>query len=91
VYEGRRARGRVTHTLSRGRLVWADDELQQAHCAPGSGRYVPMASFSPWLFSGLDARDAAAAAASPARRPVTAQPAGDAAAAAARAAQHEEL
>jgi dihydropyrimidinase len=64
VYEGRTARGRVTHTVSRGRLAWADGVLQ---CAPGTGRYVPMAPFSPWLFAGLEARDAAAAAA---RQPV---------------------
>jgi dihydropyrimidinase len=91
VYEGRSAHGRVTHTLSRGRLVWADGMLQQAQCAPGSGRYVPMAPFSPWLFSGLDARDAAAAAV---RRPV-ARTGDDAAATAAarkaRMAGHEEL
>ncbi len=56
VYEGRTAVGRVTHTVSRGRLVWADGTLT---CEPGTARYVPAPPFSPWLFAGIDAQDAA--------------------------------
>lgn len=40
VYEGRRMRGRVTHTISRGRVVWAEGVLD---VKPGTGRFVPMA------------------------------------------------
>ncbi len=58
MYEGRVAAGRVTHTVSRGRLAWAEGVL---HCEPGTARYVPMPPFSPWLFAGGAARDAAAA------------------------------
>lgn len=58
MYEGRTAQGRVTHTISRGRLVWADGVLR---CKPGTGRYVPMAPFAPTLFDGLSERDAAMA------------------------------
>jgi len=54
VYEGRTAQGRVTHTISRGRLLWADGALV---CQPGTARFVPTPPFSPWLFSGLDAQD----------------------------------
>ena len=58
MYEGRTARGRVTHTLSRGRLAWADGELV---CVPGTGRFVPTPPFAPTLFGGMAERDAAAA------------------------------
>ena len=58
MYEGRTARGRVTHTLSRGRLVWADEQLV---CVPGTGRFVPTPPFAPTLFGGMAERDAAAA------------------------------
>jgi len=71
VYEGRVVRGRVTHTLSRGRLVWADGQLT---CTPGTGRFVPSPPFAPHLFDGMPERDAAHA---KSRRPVAR--AGDAA------------
>lgn len=32
-------RGRVTHTISRGRVVWADGVLD---VQPGTGRYIPL-------------------------------------------------
>ncbi len=83
MYEGRTAVGRVTHTISRGRLVWADGRLV---CAPGTGRYVPMTPFAPSLFGAMAARDAALA-----RARIHMARAGDGAPAAAAAAAHEEL
>lgn len=44
VYEGREMRGRVTHTVSRGRVVWADGMLD---VTPGTGRFVPLVSSEP--------------------------------------------
>ena len=87
VYEGRTARGRVTHTLSRGRLAWADGELR---CAPGTAHFVPTPPFAPSLFGGMAERDAAAA---QARRPVPREgdytPAADRATAAAASEHHD--
>jgi len=40
VYEGRVARGAVTTTISRGRVVWADGKLD---VQPGTGRFVRLA------------------------------------------------
>jgi dihydropyrimidinase len=42
LWEGRRVTGRVTHTVSRGRLVWADGVLTLPR---GTGRFVPTAPF----------------------------------------------
>jgi dihydropyrimidinase len=44
IFEGRQVRGVATHTISRGRLVWADGELRAER---GAGRYVPRAPFGP--------------------------------------------
>ena len=57
LWEGRRVRGRVTHTLSRGRLLWADGVLNVPR---GTGRFVPAAPFGS-LYSGAYADDMLAA------------------------------
>ena len=92
MYEGRTARGRVTHTLSRGRLAWADGEVV---CEPGTGRFVPTPPFAPTLFGGMAERDAAAAQARiPVRRDDVAEPATEEAAEArheSRRSEHDEL
>ncbi|XXG50675.1 hypothetical protein AAC387_Pa02g4632 [Persea americana] len=43
VYEGRRGKGKVEVTISRGRVVWKDGELK---VEPGYGRYINMPPFS---------------------------------------------
>lgn len=50
IYDGYRARGKVVSTVSRGRLVWHDGQLNVTR---GSGRFVPTPPFGP-LFDGLD-------------------------------------
>ena len=55
VYEGRKVRGRVTTTISRGRVVWHEGVLEVQR---GSGRQVFLPTGGP-LFAGLDARGAA--------------------------------
>ena len=60
MYEGRTARGRVAHTVSRGRLAYSDGVLQ---CVPGTARFVPTPPYAPSLFAGAAARDRAKAAA----------------------------
>jgi dihydropyrimidinase len=42
VFEGRTVRGLATHTVSQGKLVWADGDLRAAR---GSGRYVKRPAF----------------------------------------------
>eukprot|EP00873_Tetraselmis_striata_P014482 jgi/Tetstr1/434746/TSEL_023798.t1 len=54
IYEGMLIHGKVTTTISRGRLVWHDGKLD---VQPGTGRYVPMEPFGP-LFDGLEELDA---------------------------------
>ncbi|KAH1108909.1 hypothetical protein J1N35_012677 [Gossypium stocksii] len=54
VYEGRKGKGKVEVTISRGRIVWKDDELK---VAPGSGKYIPMPPFG-FLFDGIEKTDA---------------------------------
>jgi hypothetical protein len=71
----------VTHTLSRGRLAWADGVLR---CEPGTSRFVPTPPFAPTLFGGMAERDKARA---QVHRPVAR--AGDEPAAAGQA--HDEL
>ncbi len=44
VFEGRNIRGTATHTLSQGRLVWADGDLR---AVPGAGRYIKRPPFGP--------------------------------------------
>lgn len=53
VYEGRKLQGRVTTTISRGRLVWHNGRLT---VPANSARYVPMPAFPP-PFDGLDELD----------------------------------
>ena len=52
VYEGKRIRGKVVTTISRGRVVWDGEHV---HLAPGSGRYVELPTRGP-LFQGLEKR-----------------------------------
>jgi len=54
IYEGMTIHGKVTTTISRGRVVWDNGVLD---VQPGTGRYVPMEPFGP-LFDGLDELDA---------------------------------
>jgi dihydropyrimidinase len=42
IFEGRRVRGNATHTVSQGKLVWADGDLRAVR---GSGRYVKRPAF----------------------------------------------
>ena len=44
IFEGRAIRGVATHTLSQGRLVWADGDLR---AVPGAGRYLKRPPFGP--------------------------------------------
>ncbi len=44
IFEGRTVRGLASHTLSQGRLVWADGDLR---AVPGAGRYVKRPAFGP--------------------------------------------
>ncbi|CAL5190446.1 unnamed protein product [Lathyrus oleraceus] len=54
VFEGWRGKGKIEVTISRGRVVWENNELK---VAPGTGRYIEMSPFS-YLFDGLDKKDA---------------------------------
>ncbi|XP_044483348.1 dihydropyrimidinase-like [Mangifera indica] len=54
VYEGRRGKGKVEVTISRGRIVWENDELK---VASGSGKYIELPPFS-YLYDGIDKADA---------------------------------
>lgn len=51
-YEGRLFSGAVTHTLSRGRLVWERDGGGGAVCDPGTARFLPRDPFAPTLYPG---------------------------------------
>jgi dihydropyrimidinase len=44
IFEGRTVRGLATHTISQGRLVWADGDLR---AVPGAGRYLKRPPFGP--------------------------------------------
>jgi dihydropyrimidinase len=44
IFEGRALRGLATHTLSQGRLVWADGDLR---AVKGAGRYIKRPAFGP--------------------------------------------
>jgi len=44
IFEGRNVRGLASHTVSRGKLVWANGDLR---AEPGAGRYVPRPAFGP--------------------------------------------
>uniref|UniRef100_A0A383VLW0 dihydropyrimidinase n=1 Tax=Tetradesmus obliquus TaxID=3088 RepID=A0A383VLW0_TETOB len=50
VYEGKEIQGKVTVTISRGRLVWFEGKL---NVEPGSGRFIPLPTHGP-LFDGID-------------------------------------
>lgn len=55
IYEGWTMKGKIETTISRGRVVWENGEL---NVEPGSGRYVHLPPYS-YLFNGLDKIDAA--------------------------------
>jgi len=44
IFEGRAVRGDATHTLSQGKLVWADGDLR---AVMGAGRYIKRPPFGP--------------------------------------------
>ena len=44
IFEGRNVKGNATHTLSQGKVVWADGELR---AVKGAGRYVKRPPFGP--------------------------------------------
>ena len=44
IFEGRKVQGLATHTLSQGKLVWADGDLR---AVPGAGRYLKRPPFGP--------------------------------------------
>ena len=44
IFEGRNVRGNATHTLSQGRIVWADGDLR---AVMGAGRYIKRPPFGP--------------------------------------------
>lgn len=50
IYEGMHIKGKVTVTISRGRVLWENGKLR---ATPGSGRFIPLPPFGP-LFHGLD-------------------------------------
>lgn len=53
VYEGKSIRGQVVVTISRGRLVWYDGQLNVQR---GTGRFIPMPPGGS-LFEGLEQQD----------------------------------
>eukprot|EP00775_Hariotina_reticulata_P003434 gene3434-3706_t len=57
VYEGKEIQGKVTVTISRGRLVWYQGKLD---VQPGSGRFIELPVFGP-LFDGLQQQGASPA------------------------------
>lgn len=52
IYEGKAVQGKVTTTISRGRVMFEDGHLTD-EVRPGAGRYVPMPPHGP-LFHGLE-------------------------------------
>jgi len=44
IFEGRKVQGLATHTLSQGKLVWADGDLRAVQ---GAGRYLKRPPFGP--------------------------------------------
>ena len=44
IFEGRKIKGLATHTLSQGKVVWADGDLRAVQ---GAGRYVKRPPFGP--------------------------------------------
>ena len=54
IYEGVKIKGRVTHTVSRGKIVWENGVLTTER---GAGRFVETPAFSPHLFDGLEKND----------------------------------
>jgi len=53
VYDGRKGKGKVEVTISRGRVVWENGQL---NVAPGTGKYIEMPPFG-YLFDGIDKAD----------------------------------
>ncbi|KAK9815420.1 hypothetical protein WJX72_003386 [[Myrmecia] bisecta] len=54
VFEGKTVHGKVTTTISRGRLAWDGKDIL---LEPGSGRYVRMEPFAPHVYGGLDEQE----------------------------------
>lgn len=54
IYEGRKMKGKVTTTISQGRLVWHNGKLEIPE--KGSGRFIPLPVGGP-LFEGLQKKD----------------------------------
>lgn len=50
VYEGKRIRGKVVTTISRGKVVWNNGRLS---VSKGSGRYIPLKAYPP-IFQGIE-------------------------------------
>ena len=50
IFEGMTVKGVASHTISRGKVVWADGKLDAVR---GAGRYVPRPTFPP-VFEALD-------------------------------------
>ena len=55
IYEGVNIKGRVTVTVSRGKVVWENGVLTTQR---GAGQFVKTPAFSPHLFDGLEKNDA---------------------------------
>ncbi|WP_207478888.1 dihydropyrimidinase [Arenibaculum pallidiluteum] len=53
IYEGMEVRGKASHTVSRGKLVWKDGDLRTER---GAGRYVERPCWSP-AFKALEVRN----------------------------------
>ncbi|KAG5517343.1 hypothetical protein RHGRI_037931 [Rhododendron griersonianum] len=53
VFDGRTGKGKVEVTISKGRVVWENGQL---NVAPGSGKYIEMPPFG-YLFDGIDKVD----------------------------------
>ncbi|CAI2311334.1 unnamed protein product [Caenorhabditis sp. 36 PRJEB53466] len=53
IFEGIKCHGVAETTISRGRIVWAHGKLQTV---PGSGRFVPLPTNSPFVFASHEKR-----------------------------------
>ena len=54
IYEGQKVKGNVSHTISRGRLLWSNGKLNVTR---GSGRYISRTCFGP-AFANMDNKNA---------------------------------
>ncbi|KAG9454922.1 hypothetical protein H6P81_007826 [Aristolochia fimbriata] len=55
VYEGRKGKGKIEVTISRGKVVWENGKLK---VEAGAGRYIKMPPFS-YVFDGIEKADSA--------------------------------